>query len=257
MSPRRSAAIAKHEFRILKDDPSTVMFLLVMPLIMMAFLKPVFRLALNSEGFSGANGAEHAVPGMAVMFVAFSAGYIGFGFFREHGWGTWERLRASQASSLDIMAGKLAPNLLIFTAQLLLLFLAGIVLFDLVITGSAAALVAVSIALVLCLLAFGMALTAYSRTAQQLNAFGSIGSMLLITLGGALAPLAVMPGWAQAVAPLTPTYWAMEAYRSVILEEGGLSDVALPIVILLAFGAVLAVIAALKFRFEETKIYYG
>ena len=74
MSPRRSAAIARHEFRVLIDDPSIIVLLLGMPLLMMAFMKPLFRLSLAAEGFSGANGADQAVPGMAVMFAAFTSG---------------------------------------------------------------------------------------------------------------------------------------------------------------------------------------
>ena len=257
MSLRRSTAIACHEYRIFFDDPSAIVFLILMPLLMMAFMKPLFQLSLVAEGFAGANGAEQAVPGMAAMFASFSASFAGFGFFREHGWNTWDRLRASAATSVEIMTGKLVPSLTVASLQMLTLFLLGVVLFDLTITGSVLALVIVSLALSLSLLSFGVAITAISRTSQQLNVFANVGGMVFATLGGALTPLAVMPDWVQNVAPITPVYWAMEAFRDVILEGGGLLSVVQPTAVLLAFAAVFGGLAARRFSFADSKVYYG
>ena len=60
-----------------------LVFLLLMPLLMMAVMKPLFALSLQADGFASASGAEQAVPGMAAMFATFSASFAGFGFFRE------------------------------------------------------------------------------------------------------------------------------------------------------------------------------
>jgi len=60
-------------------------------------------------------------------------------------------------------------------------------------------------------------------------------------------------GWARAVAPATPSYWAMRGFRSVILDGDGIGDVVAPVVALLAFAAVFALIAAVRFRFDEVK----
>lgn len=257
MSPRASAAMARHELRIMRQDPSTVVFMLVMPVLMTALMKPLYRAALTEEGVAGATGAEHAVPGMAVAFAAFSVGFSGFAFFREHGWGTWERLRASAASPGDIMAGKLLPVFVLTVVQVGSLLALGVPLFGLRIPGSAVAAGAVVVAVSLSLTAFGVAVTAVSRTAQQLNALGSVGSMVFAVIGGAFVPVAVMPVWAQTIAPATPTYWAMRGFRSVTLDTGGLAEVALPVAMLTGLAALFAGVAALRFRFEETKVYFG
>ncbi len=80
---------------------------------------------------------------------------------------------------------------------------------------------------------------------------------MFATLGGALTPLNVMPGWVQAIAPSMPTYWAMRGYRSVILEGSGFSAVLFPVVILAVFTLAFAVVAVFRFRFEESKVYWG
>lgn len=257
MSPRTSGAIIRHEFRVMLTDPSTVVFVVMMPLLMTALMKRLFAAALTSEGFAGANGSEFAVPGMAVGFAAFGVAFAGFSFFRDHGWGTWDRLRATQATSVELIAGKVVPTVAVTLAQLGLLFALGGPLFDLRVTGSVLALAPVVVVLALSLTTFGMAVTAVARTMQQLNAIGSVGGFAMAMIGGAWVPVSSMPGWAQAIAPAMPTYWAMEAFRSVILEGGGLADVVTPVLTLVGFGVLFTVLAAARFRFEETKAYYG
>ncbi len=257
MSPRASWAIMRHEFRVMLTDPSSVIFIIVMPLFMVAIMRGLFATALRAEGFADANGSEFAVPAMAVAFAAFGVGYSGFTFFRDHGWGTWDRLRATSASSVDIMVGKVVPMVAVTVTQLLLLFVLGGPLFEFRITGSWVALIVLSVALALALSAFGMLITSVTKTMNQLNAVGSVGGMALALLGGAWVPVATMPVWAQTVAPFIPTYWAMDGFRAVILESGGLADVLVPVAMLAGFCAVFTAVAAWRFRFEEAKVYFG
>jgi len=257
MSLRRSSAILRHEMRVMLTDPSTVIFVILMPLLMVALMKQLFANTLAQEGFTGTNGSEFAVPGMAVSFAAFSVGYAGFSFFRDHGWGTWDRLRASPATSADLMVGKVLPTVGVSVVQLGVLFLLGGPLFGLTITGSVAGVVLLIIVLALALSAFGMLVTAMARTMNQLNAIGSVGGMAMSMVGGSFVPVSAMPGWAQAVAPAMPTYWAMKGFRSLILEHGGLADVLGPVLVLAGFGVVFTGLAAWRFRFEETKVYWG
>lgn len=257
MSLRRSYAILRHELRVMWTDPSTVIFVIFMPLIMVALMKELFATALQAEGFRDANGSEFAVPAMAVGFAAFGVGYAGFTFFRDHGWGTWDRLRATPASSVDIMVGKVLPTVGVTFVQLALLFALGGPLFGMTVAGSWLALGMLIAVVALTLSAFGMLVTAVARTMNQLNAIGSVGGMAMAMLGGAWVPVATMPGWAQAIAPALPTYWAMEGFRGVILEGEGVSAVMVPVLVMLAFGVIYTAVAAARFRFEDTKVYFG
>ena len=257
MSLRHSSAILRHELRVMWSDPSTVIFVVVMPLIMVALMKELFATALRAEGFTDANGSEFAVPAMAVGFAAFGVGYSGFTFFRDHGWGTWDRLRATPASSVDIIVGKVLPTVGVTFVQLGLLFLLGGPLFGLTVRGSWLALGLLVAAVALSLSAFGMLVTAVARTMNQLNAVGSVGGMAMAMLGGAWVPVSTMPGWAQAVAPALPTYWAMQGFRDVILHGAGVAHVLRPTLVMLGFAALFTLIAATKFRFEDTKVYFG
>ena len=253
---RTVAAITAHELRTLRHDPGPVIVLVAMPLVAIAFITPLYQAVLSAEGFRGATGAEQSVPGMAAMFGFFLAGFIGFAFFREHGYGTWSRLRASPASGLQIVAGKLAVPLGLALVQQALLFGAGALVFGLHVRGAVVALALMAAAFSLCLVTYGVALVSICRTINQLNMFDNLGAMVFAALGGALLPVAALPAWARPVAPVTPTYWAMRGFRAVILEAGGVEAVALPVVVLLAFAGLFIAVSLLRFRFDDAKIVW-
>src|SRR5882672_7765461 len=197
MSRRRIVAIVGHETRLLARDPLPIMVLVVFPLILMAFLKPTFGLALAASGHAGANGAEQVVPGQAVANAFYIVGMTSFAFFAEYGWNTWDRLRASNATSPEVIIGKALPLLAVSATQFLVIFVIGVPLFHLHSRGPLAALVPLIAAFATCLVMLGVMITALCRTIQQVNALAMGGLVLFGALGGALVPLQVLPAWAR------------------------------------------------------------
>lgn len=108
-----------------------------------------------------------------------------------------------------------------------------------------------------CIVCLFLLLAATFRTVQQLSAFQNVGAMLFSGIGGALVPFEQLPTAVQWIAPITPAYWAMEGHRSVYLEAGSISDVLVPVVVLLAITVVLAVLARIRFRADETKEFFA
>jgi ABC-2 type transport system permease protein len=253
MSPRRTLTIARHELRLVGRDPLPVMILVVFPLILMSFLKPAFRYALVAGGFPHANGAEQVVPGEAVANGFYIVGMTSFAFFSEYAWCTWERLRTTSATAIEIIIGKALPRLGISCAQFAVIFAVGIPSFHLHVRGALFALVPLVAAFALCLVMLGVAVTAVCRTIQQANAVAFGGLVLFGAIGGALVPINVLPHWAHTIAPATPTYWAMRGFRSVILTTSGANAVVLPAAILVAMSLGFAVISVVKFRLDDAK----
>lgn len=260
MSLRRSWAVARHDLRILRSDPVFLLTMTVMPLLVMAFMKPAFSGMSAPLGFDPAmvseGGAGQAVPGVTVMFAFFLVGNVGFGVFREHGWNTWERLRASRAAPAEVMAGKVVVPLLSLAIQLAVLLGLGGILFGLDVRGSMAAMVAVAAIFALSLVSLGLLLLASVRTVMQLNAISNLGTMLFAGLGGAFAPISTLPDWARTLSPITPSYWAMRGFKSVI-AGGGFAEVGLPLLVLGGFTVTLAVMAGIRFRYDEVKVSFA
>ncbi|HBX77855.1 MAG TPA: ABC transporter permease [Acidimicrobiaceae bacterium] len=252
---QRIASVIAHDLRILKRDPAFLIIFTLMPLAFMAFTKGAFAAGLSAE-FPGRafNGSEQVVPGAAVLFSGFLVGNLGFAVFREHGWATWDRLRASKLSTTELMLGKAITPILILGLQLTVMLCAGALLFDMNLRGSLVAFISVAAALALMEVALGFALLAICRSVLQLNAITNLGAMLLSGLGGAITPVFLLPSWAQRIAPATPAYWAMKGFTAVTLEGGGMSEVGKPVAVLLAFSAGFVLVAAVRFRTEDAKV---
>ncbi|MCS0639629.1 ABC transporter permease [Streptomyces sp. LP05-1] len=253
----RIVALVRQDLRLQLRDPAPLVVRTAMPLLLMGFMQPLFRTALRADRVAGATGAEQAVPGMAVMFTFFLVNLVGFAVFREHGWRTWDRLRAGPARPAELLAARVVVPLGVAVLQLAVVFLAGGLLYDLRISGSWPALVAVGAALALCVVMFGMALVSLCRTVNQLAVFANLAALLFAGLGGALTPLSALPDWARPLAPGMPSYWAMRGFNAVIIEGGGAAAVLLPVLVLLGFSAGFAAVTLVFFRSEDRKVAWS
>jgi ABC-2 type transport system permease protein len=253
MSLRRSLTLARNDFDLLWRDPFAAIVLIAMPLVVMTFIKPAAALVLQHEGYRTANGSEQVVPGVAVMFVFFMVLFAGLAFFREHIWGTWDRIRSLPVTHAEIMVGKLVPPFAIIVVQQVLMFVIGYLAFGLRVRGSVVALIAVDASFAIWLAAFCVAVIAVCGTFQQVVAISNLGAIVFASIGGALTPIATLPAWAHFTAHGIPTYWAMRGFNSVLLDGKGLGAVLLPVGILLGAAVAFIALAALRFRFDTAK----
>ncbi len=253
MSRERLSGLVSHNLRLLAVEPGPILAMTIMPLFMITFLQGMGRTALESGGYDDVSGAEQVVPGMAALFSLFGVVYLGIAFYQEHGWGTWDRLRMSPASTAEILLAKLAPSGLVILGQTVALFGLGALLFGLDVRGSLFALLAMMLASTVMLVAISMLAVAVFRSINQLSAATNVGAMLFGGLGGTIAPLDTLPGWAQTLAPISPAYWSMRGYTTVVLDGGGLADIVRPLSVIGVVSIAAAVLSAWRFRLAEPK----
>lgn len=239
---------------MLLGSPAPIFIFFFTPLLTMAIMKPTFKRVLISEGFIHANGAEQVVPGFITFFVFFWMVFFGRTFFEEHGWGTWQRLQTSDATPVDIIVGKVAPAFLIILVQITALFAIGALAFGLHSAASVLPLLVIAVPLAACVVALTVALVGVLSMLVQMDALGNLLVMVFASIGGSLAPVAQLPGWAQKISPAIPSHWANEAARDVILKGEGLSKV-LPCAGAVALFAIgFTIIASLTFRINAPKV---
>lgn len=246
---KSAGAIVANDLRIAASDPGPLIFFVGIPLVAMAFVEPVYS---RLVGAGPRGGASQAVSGMAVMFGLLLSGWVGQGYFREHIWGTWDRVLISGLRPADVLLGKVLAPLVILSVQLASLFVVGGLLFRLDLGRAGVALVLVAACLACTLVALGMAMAGLCRTLAQLNAANGVVSLAFAGAGGALTPVSDVPSWAAAVAPWTPAYWAMRGFRAA-LGGGGFSGVAGPCAVLTAFCAVFLGTALASLRAWKAK----
>ncbi|ONK14642.1 ABC transporter permease [Streptomyces sp. MP131-18] len=259
LSWRRAAAVTLKDAEHVRADPAPLIVLTLMPLLIMGFLSSAFEADLTERygpapGGIAVTGAEQAVPGIAAMFCFFLVSYVGQTIFREHGWRTWNRLRASPLRAAELIGGRVTSTLLLALTQQTVLFAVGGALFGLHVRGSVAALAVVAVALAASMVCFGFALIAFCRSMMQLNALAYLTGLLFAGCGGGIVPYATLPLWAQALGKVTPTYWAMRGFNEAVLGGAGVGGVLLPVAVLLGLAAVFALAAWCVFRPEQVKV---
>ncbi|MFL1430579.1 MULTISPECIES: ABC transporter permease [unclassified Nocardiopsis] len=254
MISSRSIAIARAGCRLFASDPAPLIATVVMPLALMAFVVPAVQAQLHGQGYTDASGAEQLVPGMSAMFAFFSVSLVGTLFYREHFWGTWDRLRASPATTADIILGKVAPLYLVQLLQMAAIFALGTLFFDYRITGSVVALVVTGLLFVAMVVAFSVMMVSLFTTMDQAVVLGNMSGMIMSGIGGSLTSPDTLPVWMQAIAQWTPVYYHLEAMRAITLDGAGLAEVAPRLLVVALFTVGFAVVAGFRFRVADSKI---
>ena len=256
----RIRAVARHDLRVLRRDPAFLVIFTIAPHRLHGLQRGGRRRRAGRAvpRARRSTGPPTWCPAPPCLFSGFLVGNVGFGVFREHGWGTWERLRASPLTPSELMLGKSLVPILTISIQIAVLLGAGFLFFDLEVRGSMLAFALVAAAL------------AVMNVAPRLHA--AVG----LPLGDpaqrgrhrrrhadrrarrALTPVEFLPG-------LGAGHRAVHARllgdgglpRGHASKPGGLADVAVPLLVLLGFTAAFAVIAVVRFQVEDTKISWA
>ena len=246
-------ALIGHNMKLLLGDPGPIILYLIIPVLSILVMRPTMKTILVQEGYRNVNGSEQAVPGFMIMFMFLWVITLGRGFFIEHGWNTWERMRASQASIGQVLTGKLLPGALLILAQIVITMVIGLTVFGMSSKGPVLVLLVVVVPLIACVLAMTAAIVALVQTYAQLEAIGNMILIVFAAMGGALTPVASLPPTIRAIGHAFPSYWALLAAHNVILDGEGISGVLVPAAVLAGMTLVFAGIAMLRFNSSQAK----
>jgi ABC-2 type transport system permease protein len=191
------------------------------------------------------------VPGNAVLFGFFIALTTAVSFVTERRTGTWRRLLAAPVPRWKALVAALVPYFVVGLCQLAFLF-GGALVFGMQIAGSVAALVVLSLAVVLCAISLGLLFATFSSTERQIGGVGSVVLLVMGLLGGCMFPRIAMPAFMRSIGHAVPHSWALDGYYDVLVRQGTtIVDIAPSIVALLVFAAAFAGFGMWRFRFER------
>jgi ABC-2 type transport system permease protein len=249
------SAIARHDLRLLKRDPTSVMSILLGPLVFVAFFTHMTGVVLRTESNLDVSGAEHSVPAMSLMFGSLIISSVGFSVFREHGWGTWDRLRVSPAKPWEIILGKAFVPIGLLTFQYVMLMIVGVLTLDLPLTWKLLPSVGVAVLAAMCFVAIGLLIAVSLGSIERVNLLASLVTLVIATIGGTLVPVEALPGWASTISPIVPSYWVIRADRALLVPGGDWTDVALSCGVVAAMIVVTVVITTIRFDASARKVY--
>lgn len=151
--------------------------------------------------------------------------------------GTWSRLRATPLSSASLLLGKALACFIVMLLTLLLIGGAGALLFG-VIPHSLPKLLLAFVAATFAFTGLMMLLASLGKTVQGASGAAWAVMMPLAMVGGAMIPLFAMPPWMAQLSSVSPVKWAVLAIEGAIWRGFSFAEMATPVAILLATGAV-------------------
>jgi linearmycin/streptolysin S transport system permease protein len=211
------------------------------------------KITLTEQNLTGNRLAvtvfEQRVPGFALMFVLLAVVFgTSMSMHDERDWGTLARLLVAPGGFTRILLGKLAARFVVGVMQMLVLLAWGHFVFGVSLGSSPIAFVLLTMAAVFAVVAAGMLVAGLARSREQTLPLGLSMVMALSALGGCWWPQSMQPDWMNRVSPVVFTTWAMRGLNDLILRERGLDAVALPVGVLIVYGAITMALGLRLFR---------
>ncbi|MFC2160651.1 ABC transporter permease [Acidobacteriota bacterium] len=191
----------------------------------------------------------YMVPGVICLILLLTTLLLtAMAITKEREVGTLETLVVSPIKPWELIIGKTAPFVVIGLVDIVLILLAGRIIFGLPIRGSILFLLGVSLLFIVTTLSIGLFVSTISRTQGQAMTSVLFFLMPAMLLSGIFTPLESMPRIIQYLTFLNPLRYFGKAVRGILLKGNG-PDVLWPeILSLFIFGLVAMGVSSLRFR---------
>jgi len=194
------------------------------------------------------SASNFVIPGYLVMFVFFGAALGAETIVRERQNHTLERLLGSSVRREAILGGIFTGTAAKGLVQILLFWVVGLLAFNLDMGNSPAAVIILSILMVIASAAFAIMLATLVKTQRSAGSIAVLASLVLAPLGGCWWPLFILPKWMQALAKITPHGWATTGFNKLMLFGADFGAVVPEMLALVGFAVVFSIIAVWRFR---------
>jgi ABC-2 type transport system permease protein len=162
--------------------------------------------------------------------------------------GTYENLLAMPATSLEIMIGKIAPNILVGAIQSAIILLMAYFVFHVPMIGSFTLLAGALTVYVIANLAVGYTFSTIAENQLQAMQMTMFFLLPAILLSGFAFPFMGMPVWARMLGEVLPATHYLRIVRGILLKENGLTEIWPDLWPLFVFTLVAGSLALLRFR---------
>ena len=167
---------------------------------------------------------------------------------KEREMGTLEQLIVSPIKPIELIIGKTLPFIFIGFCDVILILIAGKLIFKLPIRGSIVFLLGVSFIFILTTLSAGTFISTISRTQQQAMMTSFFFIMPAMLLSGIFSPIENMPKVIQYLTYLNPMRYYTQAVRGILLKGNGFPELWPQILALFVFGIAGSVFSSIRFR---------
>jgi ABC-2 type transport system permease protein len=205
----------------------------------------VSHLLYNPESITQYN----IIPGLLAVILTMTMVLMTcLALTRERERGTYENLLAMPATPLEIMIGKIAPNVVVGAIQSAIILLMALFVFSVPMLGSLPLLAGALAIFIIANLAVGYSFSTIAENqlqAMQMTMFFLLPSIML---SGFAFPFMGMPAWARWIGEVLPATHFLRIVRGIMLKGNGTVEIWPDMWPLALFTLAAASIALLRFR---------
>lgn len=196
------------------------------------------------------SGFSQTSIGFTLTFIMFMLVSGATSILEERQKGTLGRLLTTPTPKSTFLGGKIMGLFLTAIVQATILIAAGRFIFGVNWGRAPLQLIVILLAFIFAIAALGILIAALARTTAQAQSITPVLIISIAMLSGCYWPIEITPPSMQAIAKFLPTNWAMTGLVDVIVRGQGWSAVALPTLVLLAFGVVFLLVGVWRLKFE-------
>ncbi|MFQ6082324.1 MAG: ABC transporter permease [Candidatus Aminicenantia bacterium] len=191
----------------------------------------------------------YMVPGVICLILLITTLILtSMAVTKEREMGTLEQLIVSPIKAWELIIGKTIPFVIIGFCDVILVILAGKLIFNVPIRGSLLFLFGVSFIFILSTLSLGLFISTISRTQQQAMMTAFFFIMPAMLLSGIFSPIESMPKIIQYITYLNPLRYFGKVVRGILLKGNDFSILWPQVLALFIFGIVASIFSSLRFK---------
>jgi ABC-2 type transport system permease protein len=189
------------------------------------------------------------VPGLAGLILVFVGTLItSLGVVRERQAGTLEQLAVMPLRARDVIAGKIAPYLMVAAVDLTAIVLIGMGLFGVPFTGNVATFALGAALFLLVTLGMGVLISTLSQNQGQAIQLAFMIMLPQVLLSGLIFPVTSMAAGVRWISYVLPLTYFIEISRGVMLKATPISALGQPLGLLALLAVVALGLAIVRFR---------
>jgi daunorubicin resistance ABC transporter membrane protein len=250
----------------LTRQPTVIFFSLIQPLIWLVLFGQMFSRIVRFPGaaqdFGNVSYLQFFIPTVILQSILFGSGQSGVGMITDIDSGFLDKLLTTPINRLAILLGRLSGDMTRMLVQMLLVIGIGWVFgrfqdpkitFHYGVPGILGAL-GIAMLFALALMALNIYIALWTRSTEATFIVSNFLTLPLLFTSSAQLPIALLPGWMQAIAHVNPVTYTIEAMRVMLNgpasahnHNAGLAILE-ALAILLGLGAVTLAFATRRFR---------
>jgi ABC-2 type transport system permease protein len=189
------------------------------------------------------------VPGFgAFLLWGIGLKLTAFAIVREREAGTIEALLVTPIRPIELMLGKMIPNLCLAVFNLLLTFSIGMLVFGVPFRGSVILFAALASLFAIGTLGIGLAISSISQSQLQANQLASLLNIAVMFVSGFMFPVYGLPILLRAFGYIMPMTFFLPIVNGIITKGVGLNDLWTPVLSLVVLTVIIFTFGARMFR---------